>query len=50
MNHKKIWRAADVEFLADNIGRMTFKGIAKKLGRTESACITKANMLKLGFF
>lgn len=49
-NHKKLWKTKDIDFLADNIGEITFKTIAKKLGRTETACITKANCLKLGSF
>jgi hypothetical protein len=47
-NHK--WSDNDVNFLKNNIGTLTFKGIAKRLGRTETAVIDKAKRLKLGTF
>lgn len=44
------WSENDVDFLKNNIGTLTFKGIAKRLGRTESAVIVKAKRLKLGTY
>lgn len=44
------WSTEETEYLKNQIGTLTFKTIAKNLGRTETACIVKAQRLKLRAF
>jgi len=46
----KRWTGQELEFLRDRWGSTSVKGLARSLGRTETAIVIKARRLKLGAF
>lgn len=44
------WKQEEIEYLKEKMGVLSFKTIAKNLGRTETACIVKSKRLKLHSF
>ena len=47
MRHKKRWTPQEEEYLAENLGRVSFAGLSKHLGRSENAIILRVRRMGL---